>query len=78
MTIETKYNINDKVYFIATNKIHLGKIYEINNINIYNDGNNAIVVIKYNLEYGLKNNKKLITLGENDLFPTREKLIETL
>lgn len=71
MTIETKYNIGDEVWFMNENKVYVSFIEDVRV-----KRNNKNTKIEYMVEsmqkkdFGLKK--------EQDLFPTKEELIKSL
>lgn len=71
MTIETKYNIGDEVWFIWENKVYVSFIEDVRV-----KRNNKNIKIEYMVEsmqkkdFGLKK--------ESDLFPTKEELLKSL
>ena len=70
MTIETKYNIGDKAYWVGYDGWQEG---EIMGVFIYNRG------IKYAIkEHEINNKIFLIYVDEQDLFPTKEELLKSL
>ena len=75
MTITTKYEIGQKVYFMDENKIHAA---EIQSVNIFVLGGKS-PQISYNLNY-LKQEDSLsrFTLRENLLYQTKQELLNAL
>ena len=69
MTIETKYNIGDEVWFIEEGEPIKDEILSIE-INIYKD---SIFV-----EYLFANDSYPYGLNESYLFPTKEELLKSL
>jgi hypothetical protein len=71
MTIETKYNIGDEVWFMNENKAYVSFIEDVRV-----KRNNKNTKIEYMVEsmqkkdFGLKK--------ESDLFPTKEELLKSL
>lgn len=73
MTIETKYNIGDEVFYLDENKVNKKKI-EVIEFNLFKDGSGGL---KYKLEgYNKEGNWQY--LKENELFPTKEELLASL
>lgn len=70
MTIETKYNIGDKVWFIEENKPESDVILSIE-INVYK----GECIIEY---YLFANGNYPYGLNESILFPTKEELLKSL
>ena len=66
MTIETKYNIGDKVWYAIGKQMFDGKILAIhilkNNIIMY--------IVRFSVTH--------CTFSEDDLFPTKEELLKSL
>ena len=73
MTIETKYNIGDKVWFIDDNKVKSATIITIG-VFVERDMNSQYVSnsVQYNL-YDFP-----YPYIENQLFPTKEELLKSL
>lgn len=69
MTIETKYNIGDEVWFRTLKFNKKAKVIGVT-INLREDG----VII----EYGLERKGYYYQRRESDLFPTKEELIKSL
>lgn len=71
MTIETKYNIGDKVYWVGYDgNWHKGKIL---GVFIYDGG------VKYAMkEQEIENKILVIYVDEQDLFLTKEELLKSL
>lgn len=70
MTIETKHNIGDEVWFINLRKEPMqAKIFRIN-----------VEVRRKNIyvEYSLSNKEFIVTRKEDELFPTKEELLKSL
>lgn len=71
MTIETKYNIGDEVWFMNENKVYVSFVEDVRV-----KRNNKNTKIEYMVEsmqkkdFGLKK--------EQDLFPTKEELLKSL
>lgn len=73
MTIETKYNIGDEVWFMHDNKVKTAIIITIG-VFVEIDMNSQYV--SNSIQYGLYNfNHPYI---ENQLFPTKEELLKSL
>ena len=77
MTIETKYNIGDKVWVILRNKAECVKI---NNVRItgdlrINDDYGNIVDVLMRVEYCFLNDE---WVKEENCFPTKEELLKSL
>lgn len=70
MTIETKYNIGDEVWFILGNKARQGKILGIT----FNKLGNSLICYYYNVSVGVSHG----SFNESDLFPTKEELLKSL
>lgn len=79
MTISTKFNTNDIVYFTQNSKVFKGRIWEIFISTIYNDNSYQIkyTVINDQKEY-CKNIEDGRLFRENWLFSTKEELIKSL
>ena len=69
MTIETKYNIGDKVWFTEENEPKSDVILSIE-INVYKG--------ECFIEYLLANDRCSYGLDESTLFPTKEELLKSL
>lgn len=69
MTIETKYNIGDEVWFRTLKFNKKAKVIGVT-INLREDG----VII----EYGLERKGYYYQRRESDLFPTKEELLKSL
>lgn len=65
MTIETKYNIGDEVWFMCGSQIFCGRIC-------------CIVVWLHNLSYKVEFEMGLYGFIEDVLFPTKEELLKSL
>lgn len=82
MTIETKYNIGDEVYFIGKNKINKGTIIGIRPVR----GETSIITYYQNEnKYSLKCNEyndfdafELDLMPEESLFTSKEELLKSL
>ena len=75
MTITTKYEIGQKVYFMDENKIHAA---EIQSVNIFVLGGKS-PLISYNLNYRkLEDSLSRFTLRENLLYQTKQELLNDL
>lgn len=71
MTIETKFNINDTIWFILRDKIRNGKISSINTqINRHKD-----IEIKYGV---VCDTLTVSVLNEDSIFRTKEELLKSL
>ena len=81
MEIKTKYNINDKVYFIHGNKIIHNKITSID-ISIYERNNKVIQNIRYTIDLGNLFGRRICdtftSRNEEELFLTKEELIKSI
>lgn len=69
MTIETKYNIGDEVWFAEEGDAICEEILSIE-INVYKG--------KLFIEYLFANDSYQFGLNESDLFPTKEELLKSL
>lgn len=76
MTIETKYNIGDEVWFMTNNKPTTMRVWDIT-IEIKTKFDGQYVYGDYYRiyyhDYGNKN-----TVKENNLYPTKEELLKSL
>lgn len=74
MTIETKFNINDVVYFRVDNNIESGTI---SNFGINSTIDINVVDIKYVMSYFSSNDgrRNLACLKESELFSSKQELI---
>lgn len=70
MTIETKYNIGDEVWFILGGKARQGIIL---GITFHNLGH-TLSSYYYNVQIGVSHG----SFNESDLFPTKEELLKSL
>ena len=73
MTIETKYNIGDEVWFMHDNKVKSGTIIKMCVV-VERDINSQYV--SKSVQYGFYNFN--YTYIENRLFPTKEELLKSL
>lgn len=73
MKIETKYNINDIVYFLYDNKIQSGAITRIN-ISVLHDAHSE----EYDARSIVPGRGEFINLKTDMLFKTKEDLIASL
>ena len=71
MTIETKYNIGDEVWFMEYNKPNKGSVVKID-IDIARAGD------WYIEHYKIKSDKAQICKVGQSLFPTKEELLKSL
>lgn len=75
MTITTKYEIGQKVYFMDENKIHAA---EIQSVNTFVLGGKS-PQISYNLNYCKQEDSfSRFTLRENLLYQTKQELLNDL
>lgn len=75
MTITTKYEIGQKVYFMDENQIHAA---EIQSVNIFVLGGKS-PQISYNLNYRKQEDSlSRFTLRENLLYQTKQELLNAL
>jgi hypothetical protein len=65
MTIETKYNIGDEVWFMGGSQIFCGRIC-------------CVVIWRDIYSYQVEFEKRLYNLFEDSLFPTKEELLKSL
>ena len=65
MTIETKYNIGDEVWFMYRNKIFSGRIV-------------GIFIKSNGISYKIVSIIKGMWFSESKLFPTKEELLKSL
>ena len=70
MTIETKYNIGQEVWFQTLGINYIAKVMEIR-MRIFSDND---IIINYSLERSGYYNER----NEDDLFPTKEELLKSL
>jgi hypothetical protein len=71
MTIETKYNIGDEVWFMNENKVYVSFIEDVRvKRNSKNTKIEYMVESMQKKDFGLKK--------EQDLFPTKEELLKSL
>ena len=70
MTIETKYNIGDEVWFLSYNSPRKARIC---GMSIYVQNSGEIVLI-----YSLTEKNLYWHKNEQDLFPTKEELLKSL
>ena len=70
MTIETKYNIGDEVWFNSLGHHIKGKVDEIN-ISVLIDGSVQII-------YSIDKSGYFFERPDYDLFPTKEELLKSL
>jgi hypothetical protein len=72
MTVETKYSIKDKIYFMSNNKVTSGPIYQIL-ISITED--------EYNPEqtqYYIETQDDKFILQEDEMYLSKEELLKSL
>lgn len=69
MTIETKYNYNDKVFFLNNNKVVEGIIKKIS---ILTDNT---IEVRYRVSY---DSYKFKSLKEEQVFNTKQELLDSL
>ena len=75
MTITTKYEIGQKVYFMDENKIHAA---EIQSVNVFVLGG-RLQQISYNLNYRRQEDSlSRFTMHENLLYQTKQELLNDL
>lgn len=74
MKIETKFNVNDKVYFVRENKINKGTVYGIE-IDVGKTNKKKIVT---DLSYRVWNGTSMTMLSESKIFATIEELTASL
>ena len=67
MTIETKYNIGDEMWFIWENKVQHSCITHVLKTSIKNF-----------YEFDIIYNKHHVMMAESDIFPTKEELLKSL
>lgn len=72
MTIETKYNIGQKVWFLKFSMPIQGKIYAIS------VHENCGIVFHVETINGVHRGNFVITLNEDELYPTKEELLNSL
>lgn len=65
MTIETKYNIGDEVWFMYRNKVFSGRIV-------------GIFIRSNGISYKIVSIIKGMWFSESNLFPTKEELLKSL
>lgn len=70
MTVKTKFNVDDKVYFIYNNKVYYAPIRSINILVTYTYS----VKIKYTVNY----DSLTTSLCEESIFKTKEELLKSL
>lgn len=70
MTIETKYNIGEDVWFILGGKARQGVILGIT----FNKLGHTLIGYYYNVQIGVSHG----SFNEPDLFPTKEELLKSL
>ena len=71
MTIETKYNIGDEVWFMWENKVQCSKIKDLESVTI-----RPVLSVVYELEM-LWHDAKFV-FKECALYPTKEELLKSL
>lgn len=78
--IETKFNLEENVFFIEENKIKHAYIKEINITSRITKNRFQEAVFSHTVSYGLRRyysiNSKLLEKSEEELFATKEELIE--
>ena len=70
MTIETKFDIGQEVWFILGNKARQGIILGIT----FNKVGHTLIGYHYNVQVGVSHG----SFNESDLFPTKEELLKSL
>lgn len=75
MELKTKFGLRDTVYFMFENKVHKGDVMEISlSLKATPEGN--MEIIYYHVyDYSVS---AFVKLHESVLFPSKEKLLETL
>lgn len=74
MKIETKFDVNDKVYFVKDNKISKGTIYEIK-IDVSGGPRRQTGT---NVNYCVWNGSSMTTISESKIFATIDELTASL
>lgn len=74
MKLETKFNVNDKVYFVRENKINKGTVYGIE-IDVGKTNKKKIVT---DLSYRVWNGTSMTMLSESKIFATLDELTASL
>lgn len=72
MTIKTKYNIGDEVWFMYRNKITSGNVQFV----LCTINRDLSITISYDVRTNVLPNP--LTCRESELFPTKEELIKSL
>lgn len=72
MTIETKYNIGDEVWFMCRNTITSGYV----QFGLCTFNRDSSITITYDVMTNVLSNP--LTCRESELFPTKEELIKSL
>lgn len=70
MTIETKYNVGDEVWFKTLGITYKAKVMEVR-MRVFNDND---IIINYSLE----RNGYYYERNEDELYPTKEELLKSL
>jgi len=77
MTIETKFDVFDKVWAIYGNTVTEGRVLTINIHTFVTDGNrNTMTTINYKID--INKDIKPVEVREENLFRTKEDLINSL
>ena len=74
MEIKTKFNVEDEIYLLHSNKIVKAKVIEIHTINFYSIKGPRIK-ITYELRFP---DKYRIQVEEKELFITKQELLDSL
>ena len=74
MKIKTKFNVEDEVYLIHSNKIVKAKVVEIHTVN-FNNNKGSHIKITYALSLP---DKYSIQVEEKELFVTKQELLDSL
>lgn len=80
--IETKYNLEENVFFIEGNHIKNAYIKEVNITSRITRGSFQKAVFSHTVSYGLRRyyniNSKLLEKSEEELFATKEELYKSM
>ena len=81
MTIKTKYNIGDEVWFMADNKVYKGIVYGFaceQGCHYIKDGEPRCVYTIVDYIVSIDQGGHTSKMFDQDLFPTKEELLKSL
>jgi hypothetical protein len=75
MTINTKFNVGDFVYFIRNNQVITSKA---GSISVLTGGHSSTTEIKYHIIFNLGLSTYTESIKESELFATKQELLNSL